>query len=107
MTKRLLKRNDPNTQLTDIEPLDSTLTPEQKKMAITTLIFLTEKRDGTIKVRQCAGARKQREYTNKEEAASPMVTKVKIFITSIIDTTEKRDVGVVDLLGAFIHAKND
>ena len=32
--------------------------------------FLTEKRDGTIKARQCADGQTQRGYIKKEDAAS-------------------------------------
>ena len=38
-----------------LKPIDaSLLSEEEKKKAIVSLIFLTEKRDGTIKARQCA-----------------------------------------------------
>ena len=37
------------------------LTPEQKKKALDSLLFLTEKRDGRIKGRHCANGSKQRE----------------------------------------------
>ena len=52
----------------------SGLTKEDKDKAINNLIFLTEKRDGTIKARECANGRTQRMYNDKNKAASPTVT---------------------------------
>ena len=68
--------------------------------------IFTEKRDGTIKERQCADERKQKQYKMKEESTSPTVTTEAVPITSVIDATENRSVAVVDLLGAFLHAEN-
>ena len=53
-------------------------------------MFLKEKRDGTIKGRGCADGRKQREYTNKEDASSPTVAIESVFLTSVIDAHEAR-----------------
>ena len=83
------------------------LTKEEKEGAIASLIFLTEKRDGTIKARQCTDGRKQRNYMMKEESASPTVSTEAIFITSVIDAKENQEVAIVDLPGAFLHAEND
>jgi hypothetical protein len=43
------------------------LTPEQKRKAIASLMFLTEKRNGDIKGRACADGRKQREDFSKQD----------------------------------------
>ena len=43
----------------------------------------------------------------KEESTSLTLTMEAIFITSIIDAKEKREVAVVDLPGVFLHADND
>ena len=74
---------------------------------IASLFFLTEKRDGTIKARQCADGWKQRNYMVKEEAALPMLSTEAIFTTSVIDAKEKQEVAIVDLPGAFLHTEND
>ena len=68
---------------------------------------MTEKRDGTIKARPCADGSKQREYINKEDAASSTVTTEAIVLTCIIDAKEWREVAIVDLPGAFLHAENE
>ena len=83
----------------------SKLTSEEKKNAVPSLMFLTEKQYGKIKARKCADGRKQREYINKQDAASPTISLDSIFITGVIETHENRDVVVIDLPGAFQHAK--
>ena len=73
-------------QLHDMEmfqPIDpDILTVEKKQKAIASLMFLTENRDGTIKAHACADGHKQREHTDKLEAASPMAMMESIFITT-------------------------
>ena len=63
----------------------SQLTKEENQKATSSLIFLTEKRDGTIKVRACANVGTQRSYINKEEAASPTVSTEALLTTAVID----------------------
>eukprot|EP00957_Ditylum_brightwellii_P112857 8604575-Ditylum_brightwellii.AAC.1 len=48
------------------------LTPLQKKCAMESLIFLTEKRDKLIKACACANDSTQRSYIAKEEETSPV-----------------------------------
>jgi hypothetical protein len=56
-------------------PLDaSTLTYDQHKNALASLIFLTEKRNGTVKARACANGAPQHEDMAKEEVTSPTVS---------------------------------
>ena len=43
----------------------------------------------------------------KEKFASPSVTTETIFLTSMIDAKENRQVAVVELTGLFLHAEND
>ena len=79
------------------------LTTSERKKAMETLTFLTEKRDGTIKARTCANGSIQRDYMTKEEATSPTTTLESVILTSVIDAKEKRDVGTVDIPNAFIQ----
>ena len=58
-------------------------------------------------MRECADGQKQSEYMMKEESTSPTVTTEAIFMTSVIDAKENREIAVVDLLRAFLHTKND
>jgi len=50
------------------------MTYEERKKALRYLMFLNEKRDGTIKARGCADGRSQGEYTTKAETSSPTVS---------------------------------
>ena len=89
------------------KPVDvSTLTAEQRQRALESLIFLTEKRSGEIKTRQCANGSTQRLYTKKEDCASPTVSLPSVIMTSIIDAWERREVAIVDIPNAFVQTEN-
>ena len=70
-------------------------------------MFLTKKRDGTMKAWACADGRQQQEFTNKDNAASPTAMIELMFITTAIDAKEHRDVAIIDLPRAFLHASNN
>ncbi|MCK7499178.1 MAG: hypothetical protein MZW92_58370 [Comamonadaceae bacterium] len=70
-------------------------------------MFLKRKRCGKIKGRGCADGRKQRAYTAHEDAASPTVATESVFLTTVIDALEGRDVAVLDIPGAFMQADMD
>ena len=66
-------------------PVDvKNVTSLERKRALESLIFLTEKRDGTIKSRQCANGSIQREWMSKENTASPTVSLPAVTLTCII-----------------------
>ena len=48
------------------------LNNNERKRAMENLIFLVEKRDGTVKGRVCANGSVQRPYIDKDDATSPM-----------------------------------
>ena len=86
------------------EPIDvNTLTPQERKRALESLIFLVEKRDGRIKARACANGSKQREWMAKGEAASPTVGLESVLLTATIEAHENRDVAVIDIPNAFVQ----
>ena len=60
-----------------------------------------------IKSQGRADRRKQRAYTAKEDAASPTVATEAIFLTSVIDLMENREVAVLDVPGEFMQADMD
>ena len=95
------------TQLHDMSaffPRDpKSLTREERVKALSSLIFLKEKRSGKIKGRQCINGAPQRNYIPKEQATSPTVNNDSIFITGAIDAFERRHVGSLDLPGAFVN----
>lgn len=83
------------------------LTPSERYGALKYLMFLKEKRDGTIKGRGCADGRKQRKYVTKEEASSPTICTEAVFIIIVIAAKEERDVASMDLPGAFMQTDLD
>jgi hypothetical protein len=85
-------------------PVDiNSLTEKEKSMAMESLIFLTEKRDGTIKGRTCANGSVQRNYMTKEEATSPTVMTESILITATLEAAENRDIMTADIPNAFVQ----
>jgi len=76
---------------------------EQRKRALHYLMFLKEKRDGTIKARGCAGGRSQQEYTTKSDTSSPTVSMESMMMSCTIDAKENRYMGVADIPGTFLH----
>ena len=80
------------------------MTREEKRAALRYLMFLKKKRCGRIKGRGCADGRKQRLYTAKEDASSPTVAIESLMLSCVIDAEEGRDVGTVDIPGAFMQA---
>ena len=81
----------------------STMTPQEKKKALESLIFLVEKRDGKIKSRHCANGSKQRAWMNPEEAASPTAMTESVMLTATLEAQEGRDVATFDIPNAFIQ----
>jgi len=73
--------------------------------ALSSLMFLIEKRDGTSKVRACVDGSKQRrdESYNKNDYALPTCTNESIMITSAIEAKEGRDVAIIDIPDAYLH----
>ena len=66
----------------------SDLTKEEKEKTKNSLIFLTQKQDGTIKARACANGGTQRSYINKDDATSPTVTTEALLTTAVIDAKQ-------------------
>ena len=81
------------------------LTPLERRRAMEALIFLTEKRDGSIKARQVYNGKPTREWLSREESSSPTASLESIILTSVIDCKEARDVMVIDVPNAFIQAE--
>jgi hypothetical protein len=79
------------------------LSDSQKQKALESLMFLKEKRDGTIKCRACADGRNQRETAVPGAATSPTVALESVLITTTIDAYEERDVAIADVPGNDVH----
>ena len=52
------------------------------------LMFLTEKKDGTIKGRMVYNGKPTREWLSREDSASPTTALESMFLTSIMDAKE-------------------
>eukprot|EP00978_Attheya_sp_CCMP212_P013887 scaffold34981_cov50-Attheya_sp.AAC.2 len=90
------------------EPIRLTdMNPKERKRAMESLIFLVEKRDGTVKARTCANVSTQREYIEREDAASPTASTDSIIITSVIDAKQNRDVMISDVPNACVQTEID
>lgn len=85
----------------------ATLTNDNRADALQYLMFLKEKRDGTLKGRGCADGRKQRKYIRKDEASSPTISTEAVFLILIIAAKEGRDVATMDIPGAFMQTGLD
>ena len=83
-----------------------TLSREERRNALTSLMFLTEKRSGEVKARACANGSAQRTHIAKDEAAAPTVSPDAIFVQATIYAHENRDVATCDIPGAFLQADN-
>ena len=75
----------------------SELTKEQHVRALSYLMFLKMKKDGTIKGRGCADGRKQREWMSKEDTTSPTISNEALILSCMIDSIEGRDVATADI----------
>jgi hypothetical protein len=79
----------------------------EKRRAMESLIFLTEKKDGRIKARTCTNGSTQQEYTDRKEATSPTAMKESHLITAVIDAKQGRDVMAADIPNAFVQMNRD
>jgi hypothetical protein len=105
VTKELTQMHDMNVFC----PIEvESLTYDEKKKALLLLMFLKEKRDSSVKARMCADGRKQKDGTwSKQETTSPTVATESVFITTVIDVHEGRDVACFDIPGGFLNADID
>ena len=79
------------------------LSRAEKATALSSVMFLKEKRSGKVKGRACVNGAPQRAYICKEDASSPTVSHEYVFITSVIVACEKRFVRCYNVLRAFLH----
>ena len=84
--------------------LVSEMTQSEKKKAQLALMFLTEKRDTSVKGRMVYNGKPTREWLSREDAASPTAALESIILTGVIDAKEGRDVMTCDIPNAFIQA---
>ena len=79
------------------------LSKEDKKQALPILIFLSQKRDGSIKSQACANGHKENIWTRKINSKLPTLTPEVLFHSLGVDAREGRDVATCDLPGRFLQ----
>ena len=83
------------------------LSREQRSKALSSLIFIKEKWDGTMKGRTCVDGSPQRKTISKESVASPTVATESVFLMSLISAYEMRHHRSYDVPSAFINTDLD
>ena len=78
---------------------------EERQRAQVALMFLTEKRDKSVKGRMVYNGKPTREWLSREESASPTAVTESIILTAFIDAYKQRDVMTADVPNAFIQAE--
>jgi hypothetical protein len=81
------------------------MSPIERRKAQQAIMFLTEKRDKSIKGRMVFNGKPTRELLSREDSASPTAALESIMLTAVIDSTERRDVMTCDIPNAFIQAE--
>jgi hypothetical protein len=80
------------------------MTPTERRKAQHTLMFLGEKRNGTINGRMVYNGRPTRLWPSRENSSSPTAALESIMLTGVIDAHEESNVMMCDILNAFILA---
>ena len=62
--------------------------PTERRKAMGALMFLTEKRDKSVKGRMVYNRKPTREWLTREDSASPMAALESIMLTAVIDAHE-------------------
>ena len=92
------------------EPImNFSLTMEDIRKALASLMFITDKRNRYIKARKVADGSKQQTYDgyDKSDGSSPTVSTDSIFLTGVLDAHEKRKIAILDIANTFLHAEKD
>jgi hypothetical protein len=91
-----------------VEPLaPNILTKEDKRSALSYLMFLNEKQCGKIKGRGCADGHKLQAYLTKEESSSPTVSLEALMLSCAIDAKEGHNIAMADIPRAFMQTDMD
>jgi hypothetical protein len=90
-----------------VKPINVNEPTELEKRRHGTFNLLLENRDRTAKSRTCANRDTQREYTDRDEAASPTAMAECIVITGVINAKQSRDVVTGDIPNAFVQTDID
>ena len=80
------------------------LTRREQEQAQEGLLFLTQKKDGSVKGRLAYNGKKTRQWISREDKSSPTAHTESILLTSAIDAHQRRDVMTMDIPNALIQA---
>jgi hypothetical protein len=72
--------------------------------ALSYLMFLKRKCDGTVEARGCADGWPQREYISKDDSSLPTVSIYALMASCLMDAIDGRKVVTCDIPGAFLQA---
>jgi hypothetical protein len=72
--------------------------------ALSYLMFLKRKRNGTVKARGCADGRPQCEYISKDHSSSPIVSIYALMVSCLMDAIDERKGVTCEIPGAFLQA---
>ena len=92
------------------EPImKSLLTMEDKRNSLASLRFITEKRNGDIKVRKVADGSKQQTYDGyyNLDVSLPTVSTDSIFLTCVVDAHEKQAIAILGIANTFLLTENN
>ena len=68
-----------------LEPIHkSSLNPTELKRAMESLLFIVEKKDGTVKAWHCTNGSSQCKYMGRQEVSSPTVSTESTLLTTVI-----------------------
>ena len=104
------------TELTQIHKMDTyesidpkTMSCEDRKGALASLLFVTEKRSREIKASEVIDESKQRLYDGYDHSdrLSLTIASDSIFVTGAVNTKEDSAVTIVDIDNTFLHVGND
>ena len=74
-----------------------------RQRAMESLLFLTEKRDKTIKSQHCANGSTQCTYMEHNKVMSLTISIAGTLLTAVIEAQEGHDVATCDIPNAFVH----
>ena len=92
-----------------IAPIDAkSLTTMEKEQALEAVNLIKEKRNGDLKGHTCGNGAQQRRFMKEDDdILSPTASLDAISTTLAIDTHEERDVAIVNVSGAYLHAEEE
>ena len=80
------------------------LSHREQEWAQEGLLFLTEKKDGSVKGRLTYNGKKTQEWISKADKSSPTAHTESLLLTAAIDVHQRRNVMTMDIPNAFIQA---